>query len=184
MSSCSRLLFLTWAVVASVPINRMKRLLPHLFASGDDDGVIKVSTTSSTCISVYPQYQSVTPSSGTPENRMLYASTRTILTSSPTFCGWMTKSSLSLRGTSSPFRSSRTRHARLTSAQRGWHPVRNGRPVQKARARSPVRRPGRRAALYFTHQRVRYQSPHMKTFQTCGIHRYFVGDRRLSSGRK
>lgn len=31
------------AVLVSVPINRMKRLLPHLFASGDDDGVIKVS---------------------------------------------------------------------------------------------------------------------------------------------
>ena len=32
----------TWTVPASVPINRMKRLMTHLLASGDDDGVVKV----------------------------------------------------------------------------------------------------------------------------------------------
>lgn len=35
-------LSLTETVPESAPVNRMKRLLPQLFASGDDDGVVKV----------------------------------------------------------------------------------------------------------------------------------------------
>ena len=50
----------TWTVLASVPINRMKRVLPHLLASGDDDGVIKVRPLARVVGRISPLRQSIT----------------------------------------------------------------------------------------------------------------------------
>lgn len=81
----------------------MKHLFPNMFCTGDDDGVIKV------CLFLrerHPPIHTYHPSFGTREHHRKYAGIPTILISSPTFYGSVTKSSSYPQGSylTAPFR--------------------------------------------------------------------------------
>lgn len=86
---------LTVSVFASVAINRVKRLLPNLLATGDDDGVVKVCV-----IATSPsQLADALSSCGILGSPRLYGHIPITSTSYPTSYGLRIKSILSVRGT-------------------------------------------------------------------------------------
>lgn len=102
MSECGLLALcgagLTGTGFASAAINRVKRLLPNMIATGDDDGVVKVGAKSQYLLAL----NLYVCSSGTRGNRKRYGRILTILTSSRTSYGWRTRSTWSVQGRSCP----------------------------------------------------------------------------------
>lgn len=131
-------------------MNRVKHLLPNMFCTGDDDGVIKV------CLLLrerHPPIRMYHPSFGTREDHRKYAGIPTILILSPTFYGSATKSNLYLQGNYlltalSPFLSC------SPDTKRRWYAVGDGCTWKEIGAAGTIRRPGGRTVVHRCYKKV------------------------------
>lgn len=129
----------------------MKFLLPNMFCTGDDDGVIKVRPPATHERQPMHMY----PSSGTRENHRRYVVIPTTLISSPTFYGSATKCSSYPQGSYSAVPPTKSLILfRSPNIKRRWHTVSDGCTWKEIRTACPVRGSGGRVAVHRCHKKA------------------------------